>query len=230
VSRREDSGGRNSVCLSRRPPRRRICSVVSGRRQPGAERQSLEPRTTARPQIPTVRGEPNTLQVPVIRARAVERSKKLFDVRPVYPASERARRLHLPHLQITIGEPGSVVDVVASSMRKAPLAPAFEQAATRAVRQRRHEPTLIGGIPVSVKVRAAMTFSCLTPERCTVRTRMCRLGRAPFRMACPRIVGRDQISAFVASMRDVSGIRQDLLRRPCLDSLSNDSPSSLEPT
>jgi hypothetical protein len=118
-----------------------------------------------------VHGEANTFRFPVVRARAGS-PKKIRDVLPVFPESERASGFRSVHLQITIGEDGKVVDVYPAGYGGTQHRyPALEQAAIDAVRQWEYERTVEDGIPVSVIVQVAFSFTCSspTPTSCEVR-------------------------------------------------------------
>jgi len=82
---------------------------------------------------------------------------KVFNVRPVYPASMQAAGLEgVVKLDVLIATDGTVASVrVADSQ----VHPAFAAAASEAVKQWKFTPTLLNGQPVEVQMTASISFS-----------------------------------------------------------------------
>jgi TonB family protein len=88
-------------------------------------------------------------------SRQVRPPTKIFDVRPVYPAT--AQSAHVTGtvtVEATIAENGTVID--AKVVRSIPL---LDQAALDAVRQWMYVPTLLNGVPVRVLATVTVNFA-----------------------------------------------------------------------
>jgi TonB family protein len=87
--------------------------------------------------------------------RDVPAPKKIFDVKPVYPADAKAAGVEgVVLLDITIGEDGGVED--ASILKSIPE---LDQAAIDAVLRWKFEPTLDNGTPVEVLLVVSINFT-----------------------------------------------------------------------
>jgi len=87
----------------------------------------------------------------------IKAPQKVFNVRPVYPASMQAAGLEgVVKLDVLIATDGTVASVrVADSQ----VHPAFADAASEAVKQWKFTPTLLNGQPVEVQMTASISFS-----------------------------------------------------------------------
>ena len=82
-------------------------------------------------------------------------TKKIKDVKPVYPAiAQSARVAGVVTIEATIGPDGKVID--AKVVRSVPL---LDQAALDAVRQWEYMPTLLNGVPVPVLTTVTVNFT-----------------------------------------------------------------------
>jgi len=137
-------------------------SMASGRSFDEAERLRVDEASGRRPSPVTavVTGgvtvgtadAPVRLPAPAVPAAGSPR--KIYDVRPVWPAEARRAGVQgIVIVEFTIGIDGAVAD--ARILRGIPL---LDQAALDCVRQWRYEPTLLNGRPVPTLMTAAVTF------------------------------------------------------------------------
>lgn len=86
--------------------------------------------------------------------------KKRKDVKAEYPADAvAAHKTGTVYVDVTIGPDGRVID--AKVIKSEPL---FDKAALDAVRQWEYEPTIVGGVAVSVVITIGVKFSIDEPE------------------------------------------------------------------
>ena len=85
----------------------------------------------------------------------IREPKKLFDVKPIYPAIAQSAMVQgIVILEILIDRQGSVAD--AKVLRSIPL---LDQAALDAVSQWAYQPTLLNGVPIPVVMTVTVNFT-----------------------------------------------------------------------
>jgi len=104
---------------------------------------------------------PVAAQTPVRVGGDIKEPRRIFDVKPVYPAiAQQAGIQGIVIIEAIIGIDGSVEE--ARILRPVPL---LDQAALEAVTQWRYTPTLLNGQPVRVVMTVTVSFNLDVPER-----------------------------------------------------------------
>lgn len=104
---------------------------------------------------------PAAAQAPVRVGGDIKEPRRIFDVKPEYPAiAQQAGIQGIVIIEAIIGVDGSVEE--ARVLRPVPL---LDQAALEAVTQWRYTPTLLNGQPVRVVMTVTVSFNLDAPEK-----------------------------------------------------------------
>jgi protein TonB len=139
-----------AVQHTRTPPDRVLGDVISTTRQSAAG-SAVARSDAARPDAPVEASGARIVRV----GQGVAPPRKIFDVKPIYPADAQAARVEgVVIAEIRIGTDGSVVDAVIKRSIQM-----LDDAALDAIRQWRFVPTVVDGQPVEVVMIVTVNFS-----------------------------------------------------------------------